>query len=59
MNIVVIALVKLENLKANHNTDMKPQWLTSVVIALVKLENLKANHNRVTIVSALSALLLH
>ena len=42
---VVIALVKLENLKANHNCSRILNLLATVVIALVKLENLKANHN--------------
>ena len=38
---VVIALVKLENLKAIHNTILTLLVISSVVIALVKLENLK------------------
>ena len=42
---VVIALVKLENLKANHNAIQADFNIDDVVIALVKLENLKANHN--------------
>ena len=42
---VVIALVKLENLKANHNSVLLLFVKSLVVIALVKLENLKANHN--------------
>ena len=45
MNGVVIALVKLENLKANHNKSVIVNEIAIVVIALVKLENLKANHN--------------
>ena len=42
---VVIALVKLENLKAIHNGLLRFEFGKSVVIALVKLENLKAIHN--------------
>ena len=42
---VVIALVKLENLKAIHNTLEGASSRQCVVIALVKLENLKAIHN--------------
>ena len=42
---VVIALVKLENLKAIHNNFPARDRLDDVVIALVKLENLKAIHN--------------
>ena len=42
---VVIALVKLENLKAIHNNVKRAVILNTVVIALVKLENLKAIHN--------------
>ena len=42
---VVIALVKLENLKAIHNYSCARNVLEYVVIALVKLENLKAIHN--------------
>ena len=42
---VVIALVKLENLKAIHNGLAAVASFASVVIALVKLENLKAIHN--------------
>ena len=42
---VVIALVKLENLKAIHNPDKRRYDCGEVVIALVKLENLKAIHN--------------
>ena len=42
---VVIALVKLENLKAIHNKDIAFEESINVVIALVKLENLKAIHN--------------
>ena len=42
---VVIALVKLENLKAIHNGIFSWQTKKHVVIALVKLENLKAIHN--------------
>ncbi len=42
---VVIALVKLENLKAIHNITKRELNTSIVVIALVKLENLKAIHN--------------
>ena len=42
---VVIALVKLENLKAIHNLKLLIVPRILVVIALVKLENLKAIHN--------------
>ena len=42
---VVIALVKLENLKAIHNNLVEWPFKFVVVIALVKLENLKAIHN--------------
>ena len=42
---VVIALVKLENLKAIHNEVHANKAHERVVIALVKLENLKAIHN--------------
>ena len=45
-NLVVIALVKLENLKAIHNCGAPMSERFFVVIALVKLENLKAIHNR-------------
>ncbi len=45
---VVIALVKLENLKAIHNFDGFRCLEYHVVIALVKLENLKAIHNMVS-----------
>ena len=44
---VVIALVKLENLKAIHNGSAAQVCARAVVIALVKLENLKAIHNRI------------
>ena len=43
---VVIALVKLENLKAIHNSAKPGAMSQRVVIALVKLENLKAIHNK-------------
>ena len=43
--VVVIALVKLENLKAIHNNLPFLFGIKYVVIALVKLENLKAIHN--------------
>ena len=43
--LVVIALVKLENLKAIHNLLVLLSVVLLVVIALVKLENLKAIHN--------------
>ena len=42
---VVIALVKLENLKAIHNAHNVVNGDFRVVIALVKLENLNAIHN--------------
>ena len=42
---VVIALVKLDNLKAIHNTRTSIRASVLVVIALVKLDNLKAIHN--------------
>ncbi len=45
MEFVVIALVKLENLKAIHNAYRSSAYSVEVVIALVKLENLKAIHN--------------
>ena len=45
MKAVVIALVKLENLKAIHNRLQVRMFFCLVVIALVKLENLKAIHN--------------
>ena len=44
--MVVIALVKLENLKAIHNQHISRMNAWHVVIALVKLENLKAIHNK-------------
>ena len=44
---VVIALVKLENLKAIHNGIDNFLQSCIVVIALVKLENLKAIHNTI------------
>ena len=47
--LVVIALVKLENLKAIHNPFPSLVNSSRVVIALVKLENLKAIHNGITI----------
>ena len=43
--IVVVAGVKLKNLKANHNTLNTMVNTASVVVAGVKLKNLKANHN--------------
>ena len=45
LSSVVIALVKLENLKAIHNRKKVSFWPLVVVIALVKLENLIAIHN--------------
>ena len=42
---VVIALVKLKNLKAIHNYHLLKPPEFMVVIALVKLKNLKAIHN--------------
>ena len=56
---VVIALVKLENLKANHNHTFVHTIKKPVVIALVKLENLKANHNANSLVFIYNWLLLH
>ena len=50
---VVIALVKLENLKAIHNLLGNLFKYDVVVIALVKLENLKAIHNSVPILGEL------
>ena len=43
--LVVIALAKLENLKAIHNANFYRNIKQLVVIALAKLENLKAIHN--------------
>ena len=43
--LAVIALVKLENLKAIHNLEDWFYHSDLAVIALVKLENLKAIHN--------------
>ena len=45
LGAVVIALVKLENLKAIHNGEPFFYGRYFVVIALVKLENLKAIYN--------------
>ncbi len=42
---VVIALSKIENLKAIHNTTLAVYQRSRVVIALSKIENLKAIHN--------------
>ena len=42
---VVIALSKIENLKAIHNPLGLESVVTGVVIALSKIENLKAIHN--------------
>ena len=42
---VVSALLKVENLKANHNSIKNHQVICIVVSALLKVENLKANHN--------------
>ena len=53
---VVIALVKLENLKAIHNVRYGKRILICVVIALVKLENLKAIHNLLLKLSLLKSL---
>ena len=56
---VVIALVKLENLKAIHNTSRRRLLTQAVVIALVKLENLKAIHNANSAQALRFKLLLH
>ena len=56
---VVIALVKLENLKAIHNRGTLTLHGERVVIALVKLENLKAIHNSDDEVLRFYGLLLH
>ena len=58
-NLVVIALVKLENLKAIHNNFAVNTLEDAVVIALVKLENLKAIHNEADNVVNIVPLLLH
>ncbi len=55
---VVIALAKLENLKANHNYFLKVVKECRVVIALAKLENLKANHNPRRFFTALGAVVI-
>ena len=57
--LVVIALVKLENLKAIHNLGGLTMEKLAVVIALVKLENLKAIHNDVAELLRSQGLLLH
>ena len=44
--LVVIALSKIENLKAIHNPQTYTSPSISVVIALSKIENLKAIHNK-------------
>ena len=44
---VVIALSKIENLKAIHNQMTDEKTGQTVVIALSKIENLKAIHNTV------------
>ena len=59
MDTVVIALVKLENLKAIHNLRIYREVIVHVVIALVKLENLKAIHNRRSLIPIKIQLLLH
>ena len=41
----VTALLKVENLKANHNYLRKTLHRDYAVTALLKVENLKANHN--------------
>ena len=56
---VVIALVKLENLKAIHNGIPLHLMICLVVIALVKLENLKAIHNKEVCEVLRLVLLLH
>ena len=56
---VVIALVKLENLKAIHNMVRRRLESLRVVIALVKLENLKAIHNQGSPQKKDDSLLLH
>ena len=58
-SLVVIALVKLENLKAIHNPIGLNPKEGMVVIALVKLENLKAIHNSNIKMLISSMLLLH
>ncbi|SHG60625.1 hypothetical protein SAMN05720760_11647 [Fibrobacter sp. UWB8] len=58
-NLVVIALVKLENLKAIHNFNNGGKVVQFVVIALVKLENLKAIHNTTASLSSRRKLSLH
>ena len=45
---VVSALLKVENLKANHNCFAFQGAGDCVVSALLKVENLKANHNYAT-----------
>ena len=42
---VVITVLKLENLKAIHNTTNTNKDINFVVITVLKLENLKAIHN--------------
>ena len=59
LGAVVIALVKLENLKAIHNGEPFFYGRYFVVIALVKLENLKAIHNSWKADKLLYQLLLH
>ena len=44
-HFVVIALSKIENLKAIHNMRPVVSQSDTVVIALSKIENLKAIHN--------------
>ena len=43
--MVVITVLKLENLKAIHNAELKKTFSPGVVITVLKLENLKAIHN--------------
>ena len=52
----VTALLKVENLKANHNAPYDTVGACEAVTALLKVENLKANHNTYTpVVCAFSA----
>ena len=57
----VTALLKVENLKANHNCRLAWSSVLLAVTALLKVENLKANHNKNTkapaILIAVTALL--
>ena len=55
---VVIALAKLENLKAIHNFTYLTTEEGRVVIALAKLENLKAIHNGAKILYHLTTVVI-